>query len=417
MRPRLITARNILLFLVAASVFGGLAYWVQKGMPLPGYEVPSTAGKLVFVSDRGGNPDLWMMNADGSGAATALTNDAATDRAPAWASDGKLLAFISENRVGVNPQVFEVAPVPGSKVAQVTRTDSAKDSPVFGSDGRIYFLDAGKVVSVDRNATDSEALLPHPEHRQRYASVFGAGGFQRMLPMPGSPERLGAVMRVEGADALMAYEGHGEESAVLNLVGIADSIRFDFLADGGMAALFEGAEPFPQPRPVIDTVLESDQTRMNPQVMMVLEQTRALIAAPDEAPPEIRPARRAGLRALAVFDRDARLAGGMVLGDISPDDLRASPVGNVLALTSESGEGKRTGVFLVTLSEGQPALRQLFDRPAREVTWSPDGAQLAWVSGGDIFVGAVDGSAPPRNLTQGKGQNYAPAWSPAKPKK
>ena len=120
MRPRLFTIRNFLLFIVAMGLLGGSAYWVRQGMPLPGGGVPSTAGKIVFVSDRSGKPDLWLMNTDGS-LPSALTHDDATDRTPVWSSNGSEIAFVSESRANdVNPQVYLMDAMVGAKVVKLT---------------------------------------------------------------------------------------------------------------------------------------------------------------------------------------------------------------------------------------------------------------------------------------------------------
>lgn len=43
----------------------------------------SAADRIVFQSDRDGNPEIYVMNADGSGL-TRLTDDPANDLSPAW---------------------------------------------------------------------------------------------------------------------------------------------------------------------------------------------------------------------------------------------------------------------------------------------------------------------------------------------
>ena len=49
--------------------------------------------RIAFVSDRdGGFPELYLMNADGSGV-TRLTNNAFVDGNPSWAPDGSRLVF------------------------------------------------------------------------------------------------------------------------------------------------------------------------------------------------------------------------------------------------------------------------------------------------------------------------------------
>jgi Tol biopolymer transport system component len=56
------------------------------------------ATKIAFMRDTGGNWDIWLVNADGSGE-QRLTTDAAVDGLPAWSPDGTHIAFLS-NRGG-----------------------------------------------------------------------------------------------------------------------------------------------------------------------------------------------------------------------------------------------------------------------------------------------------------------------------
>ena len=55
---------------------------------------PSVAGKIAFTSNRDGNNEIYVMNADGTGV-TRLTNDPASDQDAAWSPDGTRLAFTS----------------------------------------------------------------------------------------------------------------------------------------------------------------------------------------------------------------------------------------------------------------------------------------------------------------------------------
>jgi dipeptidyl aminopeptidase/acylaminoacyl peptidase len=52
-------------------------------------------GKIAFTSDRDGNDEIYVMNADGS-SQTNLTNHPARDTFPAWSPDGSKIAFVSD---------------------------------------------------------------------------------------------------------------------------------------------------------------------------------------------------------------------------------------------------------------------------------------------------------------------------------
>jgi TolB protein len=63
--------------------------------------------QIAFASNRSGNSDIWLMNANGSGLVN-LTNNEAQDTSPAWSPDGKNLAFVSTRDGGSDIYVIEV---------------------------------------------------------------------------------------------------------------------------------------------------------------------------------------------------------------------------------------------------------------------------------------------------------------------
>ncbi|HDR3891062.1 TPA: PD40 domain-containing protein, partial [Bacillus cereus] len=59
--------------------------------------------KIAFVSNRDANPEIYVMNPDGSNQ-TRLTNNPAGDFEPSWSPDGQKITFTS-NRDG-NPEIY-----------------------------------------------------------------------------------------------------------------------------------------------------------------------------------------------------------------------------------------------------------------------------------------------------------------------
>jgi TolB protein len=80
--------------------------------------------KIAFRSYRSGHPDLYVMNADGSGV-TQLTADAATEGRPAWSPDGKMIAFGSTSDL-VAWELY-VMNADGSGVTQLTTNNGSVD--------------------------------------------------------------------------------------------------------------------------------------------------------------------------------------------------------------------------------------------------------------------------------------------------
>ena len=119
--------RPILLLLGAGILLAGCVAPTPPRLrhyPAPVPTPPPPHETIAFVSDRTGNPELWVMDADGSNQ-TQLTNDADIEREPKLSPDGTQIVFVRGNgRSGGFPDV-------PNEVIWVVNTDGSNAHSVF----------------------------------------------------------------------------------------------------------------------------------------------------------------------------------------------------------------------------------------------------------------------------------------------
>lgn len=136
-----------------------------------------TKCKIVFVSDRDGNAEIYSCNADGSDI-RRLTNNAVIDDQPAWSRDGSRIAFVSD-RTG-NPELY-LMDADGANVVRKTFSGSYSQHPTWSPDGtRIAYsaLSNGSknIWIVDAGATSRSPSLLFEEAGRDFEPAWSPDG-------------------------------------------------------------------------------------------------------------------------------------------------------------------------------------------------------------------------------------------------
>ncbi len=90
--------------------------------------------QLAFVSDREGTPQIWVMNADGSGQ-RRVTFLGRYNQSPAWSPKGDLISFTSRDEKFVF-DIFTIDPNDPKKITRLTQNQGNNEEPSWSPDGR-----------------------------------------------------------------------------------------------------------------------------------------------------------------------------------------------------------------------------------------------------------------------------------------
>jgi Tol biopolymer transport system component len=157
--------------------------------------------RIAFTSNRDGNQEIYVINADGSNPRN-LTNNPASDSSPAWSPDGTRIAFVSD-RDG-NSEIYSMSAADGASLARHTSNTFADTNPVWSRDGKLAYLSAQNGFSdlwmID--TTGPRALTTN----EKVSAPVWAPNSQRIAYVGESPVNSGSEevfsIRADGTDKM-----------------------------------------------------------------------------------------------------------------------------------------------------------------------------------------------------------------------
>jgi Tol biopolymer transport system component/TolB-like protein/Tfp pilus assembly protein PilF len=91
--------------------------------------------KIAFSSNRDGKPEIYVMNANGSGAPQRLTFNTVEDKAPSWSPDGRRIAFDNVRVTGTESDIYLMDADGGNQI-NITNSQGYDTRAVWSPDGR-----------------------------------------------------------------------------------------------------------------------------------------------------------------------------------------------------------------------------------------------------------------------------------------
>jgi Tol biopolymer transport system component len=113
--------------------------------PLYSQNAPIPNTRIAFASYRGGNHEIYIMNADGSNQ-TNLTSDPANDEYPSWSPDGKRIAYSSMKKLNTDVYIINAD---GSGRIRLTDNPAFEAFPSWSPDGKKIAFTSERDGNVD----------------------------------------------------------------------------------------------------------------------------------------------------------------------------------------------------------------------------------------------------------------------------
>ena len=209
--------------------------------------------RIAFVSQRDGNAEIYLMNADGTGT-TRVTADPLTDGRPAFTPDGQTIVFHSSRTAG-KQQIWSVN-VDGTGLTQLTR-DSVNASPSVSPDGQtIAYVSTrnkdGDIWLMGKDGSNQRQFTRSPQQRESEPRFLRDGTLAYLVERREGNRTVQQVMRADLATG-----------NVTALTGIDLAITsFAVSPAGDVVALVVNAEPQNRRNPTFKVYIQPVSSAM-----------------------------------------------------------------------------------------------------------------------------------------------------------
>src|SRR5882762_1428808 len=154
--------------------------------------------RIAFLSQRDGNAEIYVMNADGTGS-TRITNDPQPDGRPSFMPDGQALVFHSARTAG--KQQIWIVNVDVSALTQLTR-DSANSSPTASPDGQTIAYVSTRNKDSDiwlmaRDGSNQRQFTRSPQQRESEPRFLRDGTLAYLVERRENNRTVQQVMRAD----------------------------------------------------------------------------------------------------------------------------------------------------------------------------------------------------------------------------
>lgn len=184
--------------------------------------------RIAFHSARDGNLEIYVMSADGS-SPQRLTDHPASDSEPDWSPDGSRILFVSD-RDG-NEELY-VMNADGSNVQRLTDSPGLDTQPAWSPDGRTIAFSSMRDGVAEIHLMDADG-----SNVRRITNLFGANGWVPAY----SPNGLLMTFQTERDRQADIYRMTNEGAEPLRMTEQSDRLgSMDWAPDGDWIAFMSG---------------------------------------------------------------------------------------------------------------------------------------------------------------------------------